>query len=147
MALVIISFATFLVVMAVNPAEEMAKANDEQRLHDVEDIMQMMIELGVDQPDVFASWVGQAANGRAMFGLDDSCAGSHGSQCSDEILANTCLSTTFYTHPEDIFPIDPLHERFDVTKTGYYLDFQEGNLLIGACYPQTQDKIELEIAL
>lgn len=147
MAIVIFLFVAFLVVMAVNPAEEMAKANDQQRLHDVEDILQMMIELGVDQPEVFSSWVGQAANGRAMFGLDDSCAGSHGSQCSDEQLADTCLSTTFYTHPEESFPIDPLDEQFDVTKTGYYLDFVEGSLVIGACHPQAQESIELRIEL
>ena len=143
----IVLFAIFLVVLAVNPEEEMAKANDVERLSEVEDVMQLMLTMGVDDPEVFAATVARAANGRVMFGTDTSCAGSYGLQCADEVLADTCLSTTIFPNPAETVPIDKLSDIFNEAKTGYYLDFQEGVLLIGGCYPQAQEKIELEVAL
>ena len=66
-----------------------------------------------------------------MIGIGDSCEGSFGTLCPDEVLRNTCLDLSLYTDQE--LPIDPRS----------YLLFENNTLEIGACNPESQPEVVL----
>ncbi len=135
----------FLIVMIANPVHQLRRANDDVRVDDVRDIMEIVLEMQVKDPASFAAIVGSVAAGKTMIGTNNSCEGSFGLRCPDDILQNNCIDLAEFAEPGyiDQVPIDPQDKFFDKRITGYYISFEAGKLEIGACNPQSRHEIIL----
>ena len=122
--------------------------NDEQRLRDVEDIMQILVEMRTNQPEWFSQIVGQVAAGQIMIGKGADCTGSFGSQCLDEGLKDACLDLTQqFSNYMDSLLVDPDRSTYGIDQTGYYLRVNEQILEVGACNPKSRSDIVLDYKL
>lgn len=140
----VLLFLFFVIVMVKNPLLSLKKQHDLIREEGVKDIMEILLEMEVTNPESFAKVVGPAAAGKSMIGTAESCAGSYGSRCADDVLRNDCLDLQKYASGflEEV-PIDPRDDIFSKEKTGYYISFESGALEIGACYPEARNEITL----
>lgn len=147
--LIIVSVAILLVIIGgFYWHERLAVRNDEQRLRDVEDVMQILIEMRTNQPEWFAQIVGRAAAGQVMIGRGSDCAGDFGSACADPGLSDTCLDLTQpFSNYMDSLLVDPDRDQFSIEQTGYYLLVSDGMLEVGACQSEAREEIKLEYAL
>lgn len=144
-AFALFGVVAFLIVMIANPFLQLRKENDDVRIEGVRDIMEIMMEMQIKDPEDFAAFAGASAAGKTMIGANSSCAGSFGAQCSDEVLQNHCLDLAAVAEPSyiDQIPIDPQEKYFNEQVTGYYLWFDNGRLEVGACNPQSREEIIL----
>ncbi|MBU1126011.1 hypothetical protein KJ758_00180 [Patescibacteria group bacterium] len=129
-----------LIVVLTNPGIRLGHANDSKRTEDIRDLTEIILELQLIQPEAFANIVGTAAAGRIMIGSGNSCAGSFGSLCPDEVLRDSCFDLTEFS--DEKIPVDPL-DIYSGLQTGYYLLFENNVLEIGACNPETQAEVVL----
>ena len=122
--------------------------NDEQRLRDVEDIMQILVEMRTNQPEWFAQIVGQSAAGQIMIGRGGDCSGSFGTQCLNESLKDSCLDLTQpFSNYMDSLLVDPDRSTYNINQTGYYLSVHDQILEVGACSPESREQIKLDYSL
>lgn len=129
--------------------------NDEQRLRDVEDIMQILIEMRTDQPEWFSQIVGQSAAGQIMIGQGSDCSGDWGRRCAESALKDSCINLTQpFSNYMDSLPVSPASVYIGMSggdysqdHTGYYLVVRDQTLEVGACMPEARAEIKLEYGL
>ncbi len=153
----VIFLTVAIVAMIVGPAHRLAVHNDDVRTDDVRNIMEAILDMQTVDParvDNLRSALesagspprvmisGGAGSGFAG-GKNTSCAGDHGVQCGDAILADTCVDIMpFIDGYISHIPVDTA-AGFTSAATGYYIDFSPGTLEVGACNPETQSTIRL----
>ncbi len=121
--------------------------NDEKRLADVEDIMQIIIEMRSTQPEWFAQTIGQAAAGQTMIGQGSDCSGDWGRRCAEQALKDSCLDLTRpFSNYMDGLLVSP-GSSYSIDHTGYYLIVRDQTLEVGACSPESRAEIKLEYDL
>lgn len=128
------------IVFLANPALRFGNARDDRRVEDVRDLMQIVLGLEVENPEAFAAILGPSASGRTMIGTSNDCSGSFEPLCPDDILRDKCLDLSLYT--EEYVPID-LNPEFSSELTGYYIQFENNTLEIGACMPESRGEVVL----
>lgn len=144
-SLAVVVFLSLAIALAMNPWRILGKENDEVRINDVRNLMEVMLEMQQVDSEAFAQVVGPAASGRTMIGSAQNCAGSYGPRCSDELLSDHCINLADFAVPKYLseLPVDTAGKDFSPAKTGYYISFESGELEIGACNPQSQHDIVL----
>ncbi|MFH1632018.1 MAG: hypothetical protein ABIA47_03320 [bacterium] len=146
----IVAFAIFLIAAIVivligNPGKLLKRQNDRVREEGTRDVMEIMLEMFYDDSESFAAMLGPAAAGRTMIGTGESCEGDFGSQCGDDVLRDSCLDLAEHAVPDYInaLPIDPRGSVYSADQTGYYLEFKDSTLYVGACNPEAREEIVL----
>lgn len=144
-AIGIILAVTLVIVVFVNPVRELKREYDQQRVEDLRDLTEILLELRERDPHRFEEIVAGLGAERTMVGTADSCAGSYGIQCSDAVLNDKCIDLSVDAIPDFVneLPVDPSGGIFSDERTGYYLSKLNDNLVIAACNPQLQSNIEI----
>lgn len=140
---------TLVIVVFVNPLNTLKREYDEQRVEDVRDLTEIVLELRQRDPERFENLLQRIENGPAMIGMGEACAGSHGVQCPDSLIQDTCLDIYADVIPEitNDLPVDEGGDLFSEERTGYFLSHDGQELIIGACSPQIQSNIEISVQL
>lgn len=125
-----------------NPAAELEHQYDVVRSDDVRDLMEVMLELEVEEPQTFWSIVDDVRGEAAMIGT--------AATCGDDYTVDACSASmdclnlfTLSSEYLESLPVDPNDERFSYDRTGYYLLYEDDVLEIGACAPESVDAISL----
>ncbi|MDP2632063.1 MAG: hypothetical protein Q8P30_04865 [Candidatus Uhrbacteria bacterium] len=144
-AFAIILVATVIIVFIANPARRLAERNDVVREDGVRDIMEVMLEMFYDDSTTFAAMIEPTAYDRVMIGTGEGCAGDFGLLCGDEAISDDCFNLSTSAIPDYIseLPVDPNDEIYSVEASGYYLEFVDGALYVGACNPEARDEVIL----
>ncbi len=144
----LIGMAVLVVLTVMNPKQTLEKERDVVREAAVRDLMEMMLEMRVNDPESFAQIVGTVAAGQTMIGSAYECAGDFGAQCGDVVLRDTCLDLDAFGADQYLndIPVDP-SPTFAPRQTGYYLYLENSTLEVGACNPQARDSIILQAHL
>ncbi len=142
-----------LIALAIGlaaPARALKRVNDEARTDDVRNLMEAMLEMQTVAPQnvdrLRAAVEAAGAEPRVMFGTGKACAGDHGVQCDDMLLADTCVDAGMYGLADYLpaMPVDAGNATASFDHTGYYVTFTPRTLEIGACNPELQETIRLE---
>ena len=134
----------------MGPVRALAKARDELRAEHVRALMAAAMQLEAENPELFTSMVERvksAGDMRVMIG-DGNCAGSHGSECRDYVTSDSCLPIRSYLEHDLLpeLPVDPNKRLFTVSLPGYYLQFVDEGIEVGACGAATREvKLEHEL--
>lgn len=148
-AVALVAGGIFLILAIANPIARYERAKDEIRASDVQDILEVMLEMQYTEPEIFAGIIGAVAGGRTMIGESTLCAGNYGSMCSGSDIQEHCVNLGKASGLKyiDSLPIDAKTKVFSKNQTGYYLELRDQTLIVGACNPKVQEKIELEASL
>lgn len=148
-AVAILLFVIFVLAMLLGPVRVLSQERDEVRTTDVRSLMNSILQLELVDPEAYdrlVSDVKAAGDQRVVVGQGD-CSVSHGSECSDVLTADVCLSLDDY-FPSLLLsslPVDPKGEPYSTAYTGYYLQSLDQQLVVGACDPHG-DQIVLSTA-
>lgn len=137
--------AALLIVGALlftNPYSELERQYDQVRYDGVRDLMEAVLELKSEQPEVFWALLEELDEGAVMVGTGEVCGGpATVGECSQDM---DCLDLSdilsSYLNP---LPSDPMVVEYSASSSGYYMLYDESVLEIGACSPQQQTSIRL----
>ena len=139
--LVLILFLVFALAFS-NPHAALERQHDEVRMDGVRDLMEAVLELKNEQPEVFWALMEDVAGGAKMIGTGVACGGPvTADACATEM---PCLDLTGLLAPYvNPLPADPLVIEYSATSSGYYISFEDQVFEIGACSPQQRESIRL----
>jgi len=139
--LVLVLFFVFAVAFS-NPHDELQRQHDEVRMDGVRDLMEAMLELQNEQPELFWTLLESLKGEAYMIGSGTSCGGPTTADVCAAEMPCLDLSDTLTSYLDPI-PSDPLVIEYSETSSGYYLSFEDQVLEIGACTPQQRESIRL----
>ncbi|PIQ67915.1 hypothetical protein COY25_03015 [Candidatus Uhrbacteria bacterium CG_4_10_14_0_2_um_filter_41_7] len=148
-AVALVFCGVILILAMASPITQYRRAQDEIRAQDVQNILEVMLEMQYTEPETFAGIIGTIAGGRTMIGESTLCAGNFGSMCSGSDIQDHCVNLSKAGALKYIasLPIDAKTQVYTNNQTGYYLELKDQTLIVGACNPRAQEKIELEASL
>ncbi len=137
--------AVLLIVGALlftNPYAELERQHDVVRHDGVRDLMEAMLELQQEQPEVFWDLLEELDEEAMMVGTGTVCGGpATVAECSQDMLCLD-LTETLASYLAAL-PSDPLVTEYSASSSGYYMLYDDSVLEIGACAPQQQEAIRL----
>lgn len=145
---VIFSVVLAAIVWLANPGRALKREYDAQRVEDVRNITEALIEYDLVDPDAFDALVNSLDDRPTMIGSADSCAGSYGVQCDAGVLHDNCVDLEApLSRLLGSIPFDQHGEGLSSERTGYFLKRSNNHLIVGACNPQSTSNIEISTPL
>ena len=142
-ACAIFGAVVIFILFLMNPIGRLEQARDAQREEGVKDITESVLQLQRTDPEQFSALLNELSTEKRMIGTGDSCAGSFGVQCSDEVLRNDCLDVEAYLpNGHEKLPVER-GRAFSTEQSGYTLSYDGLRLAVAACRPQARSVIEI----
>lgn len=145
---VLITVVLSAIIWLANPGMQLKKQYDAQRVEDVRNITEALIEYDLVDPDGYNALVEGLDDRPTMIGSADSCAGSYGIQCDASVLHDNCVDLEApFSRLLGSVPFDHHGDGLSSERTGYFLKRSNNHLIVGSCNPQSTSNIEISTPL